>query len=299
MKLHKIFWNAGDQKGHLRIMWPQKPVAMHIHDFDELVFVLSGSAIHVVGKEKYPLIQGDVFVIKAEQPHTFEKMNQLCLVNLLYKWDENYIHLEKEYSAIPALKALFIHEPQYRKQKSFKAKLHLAPWQLNEMVRLLDIMKKEESNKRIGYNSILENTFKTILIKICRYYAETNLPGPRKMLKMGAVIDYLNDHYHEPVTRDELVNIADMSCASFCRIFKDTTGLSPMNYLIRLRIEKAAELLAENKEIRIIDVATKTGFENSAYFSRKFKEILGVAPKEYHKKQHKVVDLDGSDELKE
>ncbi len=116
---------------------------------------------------------------------------------------------------------------------------------------------------------------------------------------MGAVIDYLNDHYHENITRDELVNVADMPCASFGRIFKDTTGLSPMNYLIRFRIEKAAELLAENKEIRIIDVATKTGFENSAYFSRKFKEILGVSPRIYHKKQHKVVYLNGSDELKE
>ena len=299
MKLHKIFWNAGDQKGHLRIMWPQKPVAMHVHDFDELVFVLGGSGIHVVGEEKYPLIQGDVFVIKAEQHHTFEKMNQLCLVNLLYKWDENYMYLEKEYSAIPALKTLFIHEPQYRKQKNFKAKLHLTPWQLDEMVSLLDIMKKEESDKRIGFNSVLENTFKTILIKICRYYAETNLPAPKKMLKMGTVIDYLSDHYYENISQDELVNVAKMSRASFCRVFKDTTGLSPMNYLIRFRILKAAELLVENKKIRIIDVATKTGFENSAYFSRKFKEILGVSPKEYHKKQHKTVDLDGSNEVNE
>jgi transcriptional regulator GlxA family with amidase domain len=160
-------------------------------------------------------------------------------------------------------------------------------------------MKEEESKKRIGYNSILENTFKTIIIKVCRYYAETNLPGPRKKMKMGIVIDYLYDHYHEKISRDELVDVADMPCATFCRSFKETTGLSPMNYLIRFRIEKAAELLAENKKIRITDVATQTGFENSAYFSRKFKEILGVAPREYHKKQHETIDLNGSDEFKE
>jgi len=161
MKIHKLLWQEGKQKGHLVIKFPQNPTKLHTHDFDELVFVISGSGIHAIGDEKYPLMQGDVFVIKADQAHKFEKCKQLCLVNLEYRWMEDYTYLEKSYSTLTALKTLFIHEPQYRKHKNFKAKLHLVPWQLDEIVQLLDIMKKEEKEKRPGYNALLENIFKT------------------------------------------------------------------------------------------------------------------------------------------
>jgi len=288
MKAHKLLWQEGDQKGHLVIKCPQNPTKFHTHDFDELVFVISGSGIHVIGDEKYPLMQGDVFVIKADQVHKFEKCRQLFLVNREYRWIENYSHLEKDYSTLTALKTLFVHEPLYRKHKKFKAKLHLVPWQLDEIVFLLEIMKKEEKEKRPGYNSILENMFKTILIKVCRFFTETHLPGPKKMLKMGAVIDYINDHFHENIPRDKLVEVADMPRGSFCRTFKETTGLPPIDYLIRLRIEKAVKILTENHEIRIIDVALGTGFENSAYFSKKFKQIIGISPLAYQKSQRTI-----------
>ena len=289
MKPQKLLWDAGDQKGHLFIMAPQNPTVLHTHNFDELVFVISGTGIHVVGDDKYPLMPGDVFVIKADQVHKFEKCKKLCLINLEYKWDEHYAYLEKEYSAFTAFKTLFIHEPQYRKFKKFKAKLRLTPWQLNEIVYLLDIMKKEEKDKRTGYNSILENMFKTIIIKICRFYTETNLTGPKKMIKIGAVIDYIDDHFHENISRNQLADIACMPLGTFCRVFKNTTGLSPIDYLIRLRIEKASEILNGNNEIRIIDVAAKTGFENSAYFSKKFKDIIGISPRTYIK-NHNILN---------
>jgi len=285
MKPLKLLWDAGDQKGHLFIMREQNNTVMHTHNFDELVFVLSGTGVHVIGKEKYPLIPGDVFVVKAGQIHKFEKTKSLHIVNLEYKWDAHYIHLEKDYSTLTALKTLFVHEPHYRTPKKFDAKLHLSPWQIEEIVNLLEIIKTEEKNKRPGYNSIIENIFKTIIIKVCRFYTETSSPAPKNMLKIGAVIDFISEHYQEIITRDQLANIADMPLGTFCRVFKETTGMSPINYLIRFRIEKAAEMIDETDKLKIIDVAMSNGFDSSAYFSKKFKDIIGLTPLAFKKQR--------------
>ena len=55
---------------------------MHIHDFDELVFVLGGSAIHVIDDEEYPIIRGDVFVVRGNHKHGYKNERNLKIVNV-------------------------------------------------------------------------------------------------------------------------------------------------------------------------------------------------------------------------
>jgi len=94
----------------------------------------------------------------------------------------------------------------------------------------------------------------------------------------------------ENISRNKLAEVANMPLGTFCRIFKETTGMSPIDYLIRLRIDNATKLITDNNKIRITDVALRSGFENSAYFSKKFKEIIGVPPMAYMKNQRIITD---------
>ena len=64
--------------------------------------------------------------------------------------------------------------------------------------------------------------------------------------------------------------------------------MSPINFLIRLRIDKATEFMANDSNINVTETALKSGFENSAYFSKKFKEIMGTTPIAFLKKQRKI-----------
>ena len=115
MKQQKLLWHRPNQQEHLQIQKHQKSVPLHTHNFDELVFILSGSGVHVINKEKYPLMRGDVFVIKGKQAHRFEKNKNMLVANLEYMW-ERFESFEKEFANQAGFKALFVHEPLYRKK---------------------------------------------------------------------------------------------------------------------------------------------------------------------------------------
>ncbi len=93
----------------------------------------------------------------------------------------------------------------------------------------------------------------------------------------------MEKNFSEEISVDSLANRAGMASSSFRRVFKQTTGLNPTNFLINLRVERAAEMLLK-KNIKVTDVCFNSGFWNSSYFTRKFKKIMGMTPVEYRKK---------------
>ncbi len=102
----------------------QPPLETHTHENDELVFVFGGTGIHEVDDERYPLICGDVFIIRGNHAHSFDETKNLHLEMVLYACDF-FDSLKKEFTKLPGFLTLFLLEPRYRKHHKFKAKLHL------------------------------------------------------------------------------------------------------------------------------------------------------------------------------
>jgi len=261
---------------------------MHTHNFDELVFILGGSAVHIIDDEEYPIIRGDVFVVRGSHKHGYVNEKNLHIVNVLYQ-REFFESLKVEFADLPGFNALFVHEPLYRKKHTFKSKLHLNSQQLQKMSQLLKFMITEQNDQWVGTAALNEHIFNIIVINVCKFFLEYKSPQPKALLKISSAIDFIEQKYDKPISNALLANKANMSQGSFRYSFKRITGLSPIDYLIKLRIEKAAEIMAKNNRIRVIDTAFKTGFENSAYFTKKFKEIIGMTPMAYLKKQRHMV----------
>ncbi len=255
----------------------------HTHSFDEIAIVLGGTSIHVVGKQEYPLMRGDVFVIHGNQVHGNKKLSNIHLVNIVYKRDF-FETVKTELEDVEGFKTLFVHEPCFRKYHKFKARLHLTPHQLNNVTRFVELLKEELDNKLPGYKQIVDYLFKTIVINLCRYYSEISMPHSKSLIKVGRAIDFMEENFAEEITLQKLAKEAKMSTPNFLRAFKKMTNCPPIDYLIRLRIGKAAKIMEENSDVRIIDISTGTGFWNSSYFSRKFKDIMGTTPTDYLKK---------------
>ena len=289
MKPHQLLWRYHDQRGNVYIETPQRPTILHTHNFDELVFVLSGSGMHIVNKDRYPLKRGDVFLIKGDQAHKYEKTKNLHIANLEYYW-EHFKFLEKEFADLQGFKALFVHEPRYRKSGKFNAKLHLNSWQLSEIIHLLDLIIEEQKKRLSGFNCVLESLVKIIIIRLCRFYSETNQLGPKTLMNISVVIDYIENHFAENLTIANLSKISKLSETTFRSTFKKITGSSPIDYLIHFRIEKAAEMMRENPGLHVIEVCLNVGYENTGYFARKFGEIIGTTPINYIRKQRKMIE---------
>lgn len=94
---------------------------------------------------------------------------------------------------------------------------------------------------------------------------------------------YMEQHYMENITVSRLADLGYMSTSSFNRRFKKETGVTPMEYLIEIRI-KHAKLLLSRKNITVTEIAMRCGFGSVAHFSSCFQKRLNMTPTEYQKK---------------
>ncbi len=101
--------------------------------------------------------------------------------------------------------------------------------------------------------------------------------------KLERALAFIRENYQSDISREGLAAQADLSPNYFSALFAEYTGKKLNDFIIDLRIEKAAELLLSTDE-KIIDIAYTSGFENLRTFNRAFKKKIGVTPKEYRKK---------------
>lgn len=94
------------------------------------------------------------------------------------------------------------------------------------------------------------------------------------------VTDYIAAHLDAVLTREELADLAGMSVSHFSRQFKAETGESPMDYVSKVRLQRASELLL-HPDLSVREVAKQVGFHDEFYFSRKFKAEKGMSPTFY------------------
>lgn len=93
------------------------------------------------------------------------------------------------------------------------------------------------------------------------------------------VQDFLIEHAHEQVPLADLAKLAHLSPRHLTREFKEHTGLTPLQYQQRLRLEKARQLL-QNRNLTVERIAELCGFEDARHFRRLYRELLGVSPRE-------------------
>ncbi|MEM1370042.1 MAG: AraC family transcriptional regulator [Cyanobacteria bacterium P01_H01_bin.15] len=101
--------------------------------------------------------------------------------------------------------------------------------------------------------------------------------GGLSPLKLQQVVDYIHTHLSHDLALNELAEITQMSAHYFSELFKQSTGMSPHQYVIYCRIERAKQLLRET-EFTIADVAKIVGFVDQSHFHRHFKRLVGVTP---------------------
>ncbi len=266
---------------------PQQPFGLHAHDFAEIVIITSGRGIHKAGRETHPLNTGDVFVIGGSRPHDYPSMDQLCLVNILYQPEK--LELEnQDLPSLPGYHALFILEPAWRRRHKFNSRLRLNPAELARLLGLVDQLETELTQRSQGFRFLATACFMQIIGYLARCFAHAPNPDSRALLRIGEAISHLEAHYQAPTNLNQLAALAHMSKRNFMRNFKAAMGNSPIAYLMQLRVNRAAALLRRPHK-SVTEVAFEVGFEDSNYFSRQFKNIIGVTPMQY-RKQHASLD---------
>ncbi|MCP1358136.1 ABC transporter substrate-binding protein [Aneurinibacillus migulanus] len=100
--------------------------------------------------------------------------------------------------------------------------------------------------------------------------------------------EYMEEHYNDNVTIDQLARMTEISPKYFVDLFKKTYGISAIDYLTELRINRAKQFMAQTN-VKLQDVARQVGYNDPFYFSRKFKKEVGVSPTVYMKSRRRKI----------
>jgi AraC family transcriptional regulator len=99
--------------------------------------------------------------------------------------------------------------------------------------------------------------------------------------KLKQSIDYIKAHLAEDLSLDDIAAQVGISRYYFCQLFKRSTGMSPYQYVIKCRIDRAKELLLFRQDCSIADVAFQVGFASQSQFTKHFKKWVGTTPKKF------------------
>ena len=259
---------------------PQIPYPLHTHDFSELVVILSGRGAHITRYSRFEVFAGDVFVINGETAHGYENPDNLHLINIMYR-PELLTKNAADLTTLPGYHVLFNLEPKFREDHQFNSKLHLSPRQIVEITPIIQGIEEELGSNNPGRLFMATAQFYSLLANLCRMYSNDEISTGNQLLRIGKALGLLENSVSS-VTLTELTELTAMSVSTLNRTFKDATGYSPIEYHLRIKIKKAGEILC-NSNLSITEIAGRTGFDDSNYFSRQFKKIMGVSPLVFRK----------------
>ena len=100
------------------------------------------------------------------------------------------------------------------------------------------------------------------------------------MNPLKAVFSYIESHYGEKISLEDLAGTIHMNRNYFCRFFKEKAGKTPFSYLNEYRVNQAASQLLSTR-LPITEIALNAGFENMSYFIRQFRRFKGCTPSAY------------------
>jgi AraC family transcriptional regulator len=107
-----------------------------------------------------------------------------------------------------------------------------------------------------------------------------NYPNGLSQARLQPVVEYIREHLEQNLSITEMAQMTGMSPYYFSRLFKQSTGLSPHQYLLKYRVEHAKQLL-KTTNLSIAAVATQSGFVDQSHLSRHFKRQVGVPPSQF------------------
>ncbi|GAA4158584.1 AraC family transcriptional regulator [Chryseobacterium ginsenosidimutans] len=150
---------------------------------------------------------------------------------------------------------------------------------------IMRIAMDDNSQKDIMADFALKELLIRLMQTQARGMMEKNIAKNKS--RIGFAVDYIKKNIHQKLSIDSIAKLAYVSKSNFFKMFKDELGTSPNEFILQERINKAKELLASQNSIK--ETAYQTGFSDTNYFTRVFKQLVGVTPKSY---QDKVLFLE-------
>ncbi|OUS74993.1 hypothetical protein B1748_19635 [Paenibacillus sp. MY03] len=270
-----------------------KEILWHSHEFIEIVFIVDGSTTHVFqapnsNKFESKVSKGDIFIINPGELHTYKivKDERIEVINMLFYSNIVDWTLIRDAEEMDLMDFFYV-QPFLPPEARFGNVLKLNKEEAVFARQMVENLAYEYKNKKNNDKLLIKLIMTQLIVVLSRMFAEQmtvysslGLVKTLKIENIHRVLGYLERHYSEDISLEQLAKISISSERQMTRIFKSITGETIFGYLHKLRIEKAKSLLlvTDNK---ISDICTAVGFNDISFFNKVFKKIVGVSPKDY------------------
>ncbi|MCE5184656.1 MAG: AraC family transcriptional regulator [Planctomycetaceae bacterium] len=247
--------------------WPE-----HIHPNHEWLVIKKGQLRVQIDKQEFTVEAGDFYFVQPGQTHLDEGISgELDFFTVTFQL------LDPQGNHVYFLPPPFV--PTQQKIKGMQSVL----WPLFKK------MFTEVHEQQPWCEEIVEATISQMTWMVRRRLHSSQLTPDYRRTSVGhaelvrKVDEYIKNNLNKGISLIELADAVYVSRFYLDHVFKKVTGLSPLRYALKLRMEQAKKLLAEGS-MNVYEVARKMGFEDPYYFSRQFKQVAGVSPKQFQKK---------------
>ncbi len=279
-----IFRPGEDVYIQLSTQYPDFIGVIHKHTFIEIVYILSGSATHIIGDRSVPASKGDLFIINYDTPHTFvhneDSDEPLIAYDLLFTpsfFDSSLLNSV----FFESISSSFLFYSLFPEQQ-IASDVHISGSSYSVFGELFNKMYLEFTGRERGYINIIRAYVTELIVKIFRKMesAQSKEVSSNQRHVVNSTLAYLRKNYQKQISLDELAAQVFLSKDYFSRLFRETTGMPTSAFLQKIRVEEACSLLSSTN-IAIKDVALQCGFHDIKYFYSIFKKLTGLTPRQY------------------
>lgn len=267
------------------------PIRMkpHAHLFYEVVFLVKGVLRHHIRIQgelcEREQIVGDIFAIAPNEEHWYDDSADAAYYNL-YISPGVFAEMQQRLHSDGGFNSLAMQNVFYRHAHGFQT-LHVEGREYKQIEVLCQEAAQEYENVRAGTPLVLQALVSAILTLLCRHWEKTRASRLEGEANSNALIimhalEYIQEHYAEPINIDALAKSLFVSSDHFRKNFKRVTGTSPVKYINNLRVRHAMDLL-KNPSMRISIIAAQTGFGDINNFTRCFTRINRISPSAFRK----------------
>ena len=257
----------------------------HRHTFHELVLITCGAGIHVTGGEQIRVGPGDVLVIHPCRSHRYIPLEDFELTNILFETGD-LNRLPRMVRNLPGFRQLVEPEMDGCRNPAYHNRARLDTSDFRKAKQLAQRLHAVISGREGEWESVARRRFICLIHHLsttARPLQASNIPDTR----LSGVFAFLKANPVRRVRLTELAALAGMSRSTFQRVFRASGCGSPINHLLRGRLDQA-QVLLQSPALSITDVAFQSGFQDSNYFARVFRKQFGVSPREYRMHQLKA-----------
>jgi len=244
----------------------------HPHKYAELMIVLEGQVVDVIDGQEHYAEAGDVYVLYPGMLH--EQRDARGYRYAIFKFDYDvWIAEAGDLRRLPGFHLLFSMESG----STLRAVADAAT--LAAVEPLIGLMEREMENGTPESEAVVKHLFMAAVAILCRS-CQPSLPARRLHRQVVAeALGYMETHYAETVTLDDLARVTGYSRRHFTRLFREAVRCSAMEYLTELRLNAACRLLEQNAPLTA--VAATCGFSDASALCRAFRRRFGVTPKAF------------------